>query len=131
MFNSVNDIERVGDHAMNIVELAEYNIANAVQFSDIAIEELKDMATYTTETLKIAIEAREKNDFKLVHKVEDREDKIDTMEENLREAHIKRLSNYECQPKSSVVFLDVISHYERISDHALNLAYYVQDEVLI
>jgi phosphate:Na+ symporter len=75
--------------------------------------------------------ARENNDQKLVSKVEDREDEIDAMEESLRESHIQRLSSYECQPQSSVVFLDVISNYERISDHALNLAYYVKDEVLL
>jgi len=130
LFNTVNDVERVADHAEDLAELAEYNVENQVQFSEIAIKELDDMAIYTIDTFKYAIETREYNNLKLVHKVEDREDRIDTMEENLREAHIKRLSNYECQPKSSVVFLDVISHYERISDHALNIAYYVQDEVL-
>jgi phosphate:Na+ symporter len=131
LFNTVNDIERIGDHASNIAELAEFNIDNKVDFSLIAINELNDMAVYTIDTLRMAIEAREHNDFKLVHKVEDREDKIDTMEEKLRDTHIKRLSNYECSPQSSVVFLDVISHYERISDHALNIATYVQDEVFI
>lgn len=131
LFNTVNDIERVGDHAMNIAELAEYNIGSEVQFSETAIAELNEMAIYTLDTFKYAIQSRENNDYKLLHKVEDREEKIDTMEEDLREAHIKRLSNYECQPKSSVVFLDVISHYERISDHALNIAQYVQDEVFV
>ncbi len=131
LFNTVNDIERVGDHAMNIAELAEYSSNNEVVFSDIAVNEIKEMAEYTIDTFKIALDTREKNDFKLVHKVEDREDKIDTMEEKLRESHIKRLSNFECQAKSSVVFLDVISNYERISDHALNIAQYVQAEVLI
>ena len=131
LFNTVNQVERVGDHAKDIAELADYNRGNEVQFSESAIIELNEMSAYTIETFRLAILTRENNDFKLVHKVEDREDRIDTMEEELRESHIKRLSNYECQPKSSVIFLDVIGHYERISDHALNIAYYVQDEILI
>lgn len=130
MFNSVNDIERVADHAMNISELASYTIDNEVDFSDSAIKELQEMAEYTIETFKVSMQTRAENNLKLVHQVEKREEKVDNMEETLREAHIKRLSNRECQPKASVVFLDVISNYERISDHALNLAYYVQDEIL-
>lgn len=131
LFNTVNDIERIGDHAANIVELAEYNEFGDLQFSAQAIEELSEMADYTLETIKIAITSRANNDHKLVHTVEKREDRIDDMEEELREKHIKRLSNYECEPKSSVVYLDVISHYERISDHALNMAYYVKDEAFM
>jgi phosphate:Na+ symporter len=131
LFNSVNDIERIGDHATNIVELAEYNVVNELEFSEIAVKELIEMSDYTIETVEYALLARENNDQKLVSKVEDREDEIDAMEESLRESHIQRLSTYECQPQSSVVFLDVISNYERISDHALNLAYYVKDEVLL
>lgn len=129
LFNTVNDIERIGDHAINIAELAEYNIKNSITFSEVAIKELTVMAEYTIETYRMAIMSRENNDVKLVAKVESREDKIDTMEETLRESHIKRLSNYECNPATSVVFLDVISHYERISDHSLNIANYVRDEV--
>lgn len=129
LFNTVNDIERVGDHAISIAELAEYNIKNKITFSEVAVKELSDMAEYTIETYKMAIKARETNDSKLISKVESREDKIDTMEEKLREAHIKRLSSYQCDPATSVVFLDVISHYERISDHSLNIVNYVRDEI--
>lgn len=129
LFNIVNDIERIGDHAISIAELAEYNIKNKIVFSDVAKQELSDMANYTIETYKMAIKARETNDSKLISKVESREDKIDTMEEKLREAHIKRLSSYQCDPATSVVFLDVISHYERISDHSLNIVNYVRDEI--
>ncbi len=131
LFNSVNDIERIGDHATNIMEMAEYNVKNDLEFSETAINELIEMSDYTMKTVEYALLARENNDLKLVGKVEDREDEIDAMEEALRESHIHRLSTYACQPQSSVVFLDVISNYERISDHALNLAYYVKDEVLL
>ncbi|MBN2220720.1 MAG: Na/Pi cotransporter family protein [Vallitaleaceae bacterium] len=131
LFNTVNDIERVGDHASNLAQLANYKIENDITFSELALSELTDMSDYTIETLRIAVEAREKNDSKLVHKVEDREDIIDTKEEELREKHIKRLSNYECTPSSSVVFLEAINHFERISDHALNIAQYIQEEIFV
>lgn len=131
LFHTVHDIERCADHAANIVELAEYNIENHVDFSETAIEQLNNISVYTIDTLKLAITIRENNDYKSVHKVEDREEHIDDLEEDLRNSHIQRLSNFECQPKASVVFLDVISHFERISDHALNIADYVKDEFVI
>lgn len=56
------------------------------------------------------------------------EDLVDTMEEELREKHIERLSKQLCKPSNGVIFLDIISNLERISDHAYNLAGYVISE---
>ncbi len=53
---------------------------------------------------------------------------MDNQEEELREKHIERLSAGECEPSAGVVFLDILSNLERISDHAYNLAGYVKDE---
>ena len=54
---------------------------------------------------------------------------VATLEEELREKHIERLSAGKCDPSAGVVFLDLISNLERISDHAYNLAGYVKDEM--
>ena len=64
-----------------------------------------------------------------VRKVSQYEDQVDSMEEDLREKHIERLSSGECEPSSGVIFLDIISNLERISDHAYNLAGYIKNEL--
>ena len=64
-----------------------------------------------------------------VRKVSQYEDEVDNQEEELREKHIDRLSAGECVPSAGVVFLDLISNLERISDHAYNLAGYVKNEM--
>ena len=63
-----------------------------------------------------------------VRKVSQYEDDVDSIEEELREKHIERLSTGECAPSAGVMFLDIISNMERISDHAYNLAGYVKNE---
>ena len=57
------------------------------------------------------------------------EDRVDTLEEEMRDKHIERLSKNECNPSAGVVFLDILSNLERISDHAYNVAGYVKDEL--
>ncbi|TCK98545.1 phosphate:Na+ symporter [Natranaerovirga hydrolytica] len=130
LFNTVNDIERVGDHAENIAELAEYYISKDLYMSNEAIEEMKEISDKTIETIEFAIDARESENMDLIRKVIENEELVDTLEETLRERHIKRLSQNLCDSTTGVVFLDLISNLERISDHALNIAYYVKDEIL-
>ena len=64
-----------------------------------------------------------------VRKVSKYEDQVDGLEEDLREKHIERLSRGECVPSAGVIFLDIISNLERISDHAYNLAGYIKKEL--
>lgn len=130
LFHTVNDIERVGDHAENIAELAQYYIESDLTFSESAYNELVDISELTTETIEFAIKARENDDVDLVRKVEQNEDIVDELEDELREKHIRRLAQNICDSTTGVVFLDLISNYERISDHALNIAYYVRDELI-
>ncbi|MCT4597197.1 MAG: Na/Pi cotransporter family protein [Vallitalea sp.] len=130
LFHTVNDIERVGDHAENIAELADYYIENELTFSDSAKQEIEDISNRSIETIELAIKARENDDVDVVRKVEQNEDLVDSLEEELREKHIRRLAQNICDSTTGVVFLDLISNYERISDHALNVAYYVRDELI-
>jgi phosphate:Na+ symporter len=130
LFHSVNDIERVGDHAENIAELAKYYVDNELKFSEEAEEEFKVISKLALDTISIAIEARRDDNADLVKKVESNEEEMDVMEEYLRGQHIKRLGKNLCDSSTGVVFLDSISNLERITDHALNLAYYVKDEII-
>ena len=129
LFYSVSDIERMGDHAENIAELAKYKVNNNIQFSETARKELEGIMTYVTNGLNYAIKARQEMSMEFVEKEKEYEDLVDYIESELREKHIQRLTEHRCQPASGVVFLDVLSNLERISDHADNIAGYVKHEL--
>ncbi|NLM14210.1 MAG: Na/Pi cotransporter family protein [Epulopiscium sp.] len=128
LLHIVGDIERVGDHAENIAELAQFAIEEKVQLSDSAVLELKTMAEKCIECFEDAIRAREESNPELAKTIEPHEDIVDKMEKELRQRHIDRLSKNACSATSGIVFLDVISNLERISDHASNIALSVLDE---
>lgn len=129
LFYTVSDIERVGDHAENIAELAEYKCKNNIVFSEIAQEELTSIMEIGQQSIENAILARKEENIECVRKVIKYEDMVDNMEEELREKHIERLSSNLCKAEAGIVFLDIISNLERISDHAYNIAGYVKDEM--
>lgn len=128
LFYSVSDIERVGDHTENIAELAEDKAKNDIAFSEEAGNELRELMDLVTNSFVYAMKAREDESVESATKVVTYEDMVDNMEEELREKHIERLSKQLCQPTNGVIFLDIISNLERISDHAYNLAGYVMSE---
>ena len=129
LFYSINDIERVGDHAENLAEQAEYMVQHNISFSETGESDLHVICETAFNSFKHSINARQKGDMDDVRKVSQYEDEVDTLEEELREKHIERLSAGKCDPSAGVVFLDLISNLERISDHAYNLAGYVKDEM--
>lgn len=129
LFYSVSDIERVGDHAENLAEQAEYKVKHNLDFSDTGMTDLKEISGSVVKSFHYAIDARQTGNMDSVRKVSQYEDEVDNLEEELREKHIERLSSGKCEPSSGVVFLDIISNLERISDHAYNLAGYVKNEM--
>ncbi len=131
LFNAINDIERVGDHAENIAELAQYKTDNKLIFSDTAMEELDKISTLALGAYANALDAVRDMDESLAMKVLELEGEVDILERSLRANHIERLSNNNCIPASGVVFLDVISNLERIADHAANIALAVMDKMHI
>lgn len=128
LFYSVSDIERVGDHAENIAELIDSRDKEQVVFSEDARKELKEIMDLVRNAFSCAIKARGEISMEAAREVVEYEDLVDNMEEELREKHIERLSRQLCKPTNGVIFLDIISNLERISDHAYNLAGYVMSE---
>ena len=126
MFNTITDIERAGDHAENIAEQAQFAEEHAISFSEIGQDDIRKISKTVIESFHASIEAFEKNDLDMVVKTAHLEDQVDEMEEDMRETHIERLNSGACAPQAGVVFLDVISDLERISDHADNIAGYVK-----
>lgn len=128
LFYSVSDIERVGDHTENIAELMDPKDGKEISFSEEAIGELRSIMEMVANSFNYSIKAREDMSLSDANKVAKYEDQVDSMEEELRERHIERLSKQLCEPTNGVVYLDIISNLERISDHAYNLAGYVMSE---
>lgn len=121
-FHVVNDIERIGDHAENIADLTSEKIAKKMEYTGEALEELNQMYNYTLNALTIAIESYESHDFRKAESINSVEQRIDVLEKEFRASHIKRLNNGICNPHAGAVFLDIISNFERIGDHATNIA---------
>ncbi|QWU43714.1 MULTISPECIES: Na/Pi cotransporter family protein [Bacillus] len=118
----VGDIERVGDHVENLVELVDFQISNRVSLSDEALAELNEMLELTISTLQDSVEALTNFDTELAQTVIAKERKIDQMERVLRKRHVLRLNERSCSGDASIIFVDMVSNLERIGDHAVNIA---------
>jgi phosphate:Na+ symporter len=118
-----HDLERIGDHAMNIGELAEMRATNKIVFSDIANQEVLNLISLTTNTLRDMVELMETEETDLCYKILDEEEEIDEMTEKLKDDHIRRLNEGICNPYAGVIFLDLLTNIERVGDHASNIAH--------
>ncbi len=129
LFYTVSDIERVGDHAENLAEFIQYRIDHNISFSESARAEFTKMCATVEKCFEDALNARETEELEYIRNVIRLEDEVDTMEEELREKHIERLSSGKCTAEVGVIFLDAISNLERVADHAVNIAGFVKDEL--
>jgi len=120
--DSIRDMERIGDHMENIVELVDFKINKKVILSNDATNELKEMYEFTLVTLETAYKAFFENDVEKAKEVLSRENEIDKMERVLRKKHIMRLNERQCSGDAGIVFVDIISNLERIADHSVNIA---------
>lgn len=131
LFYSVSDLERVGDHAEDLAELASYKIQHDMRFSQAAYDELNGLMELVTNSVVYSIRAREKHSREFAKRAKEYETMVDQVEEELRKKHMKRLSMELCKPTSGVTFLNILTNLERISDHADNVAGYVLKEQAI
>lgn len=129
MYYTIGDLERIGDHSENLAELAQQRIENHWSFSEYGIKEMAEIAKAATKAVESAIEAREEKEMIKVRQTARWEETVDGLEEEFREDHMDRLSRQECGIESGVLFLDAISNYERVADHARNIAGYVKEEM--
>lgn len=125
LFNTVNDIERVGDHAENIAELATTVIENSLSLSKGGSSELKELYQKVLDTYSLALESLEKSDVDLACRVIEMEEQVDIMEKSCRANHMRRLNESSCSVDTGVIYLDLISNLERVSDHSANIAQHV------
>lgn len=129
LLNTINDLERIGDHADNLAEFAQYRIDNNLKMSDYALKELDIMFGKVQEAFEQSLKAYKNPEEEYVRAVFVLEEDIDKMEKQLRANHIDRLNKQLCSGSSGIVFLDVISNLERIGDHASNIALAIRDAI--
>ena len=97
-------------------------------FSGKGHSDLEAIAKETMDAFHLAVQARKSDDVEAAAAVDAHEKNVDSLEKDLREKHIRRLSKGKCEPESGVIFLDIISNLERVADHATNIAGYVESE---
>lgn len=122
LMDTVRDIERIGDHFENIIELIEFKITNKITMSEQAHEDVQEMFDLTISTVKLAIESLQEMNREKALEVLQREIQIDKMERKFRRDHIIRMNEGTCSGSAGVVFVDIISNLERIGDHAVNIS---------
>ncbi len=128
LFNIVNNIERIGDHSENIAELSQAVIEERLEFSSEAIAEFDNIFDKSHRAFTTALESFENNDYDLAKETLKLEEEVDALEEKYRANHIDRLNKFQCSPSAGVIFLDLLSNLERVSDHSTNIALYVIDK---
>lgn len=129
-FHIVIDIERIGDHADNIADLATDKINKKLKYSKDAIEELYEVYNSTIQALEISIDSYVTRDIDKARSIVEIENKIDTYQKTYREKHIQRLYDGKCNAFAGAIFLDLVSAFERIGDHSMNIAESVMENYI-
>ncbi len=128
LLNTISDMERVGDHADNVADLAENMKNEGISFSEMALNELSEMSKTTLASYDNAIKALETDDVSSAVKTAFLEEEVNKMEKSLRAGHITRLSNAECSVNAGIYFIELLGNLERVSDHAMNIAQVILNE---
>ncbi len=122
LLHTIGDFERIGDHAVNILRTAREMHEKKLSFSAEAQQELEVITNALTEILTITTDAFDRNDLELAAKVEPLEQVIDGLKAELKSRHIARLQDGSCTIELGFILSDLLTNYERVSDHCSNIA---------
>lgn len=125
VFHAINDIERVGDHAINLAEAAQHNIGEGLKFSDPAREELNQLCGSVVTLLERSMAAFDNQSLSdnEAKGLSDLEEHIDDLTLECQDSHIFRLNRKECNTEAGMLYLNTITDFERVGDHAINIAF--------
>lgn len=125
VFHAINDIERVGDHAINLAEAAQHNIGEGLKFSDPAREELNQLCGSVVTLLGRSMAAFDNQSLSdnEAKELSDLEEHIDDLTLECQDSHIFRLNRKECNTEAGMLYLNTITDFERVGDHAINIAF--------
>jgi phosphate:Na+ symporter len=122
MMHTIGNLERISDHAVNLIESAEEVHNKNLAFSDDCINEIKLITDAVTENINKAFDSYINDDLAMAHKIEPLEEVIDNLSAELKNRHIYRLQHGECTIELGYIYQDILTNLERISDHCSNIA---------
>ena len=125
LLHSIGDLERISDHARNIVECAQEKHDKGLHFSEEARKEIDILSAAVAEIVNKTIDCFVNNDAQLATEVEPLEQVIDTLKSEIKSRHIKRLQNGACTIELGFILSDLLTNLERVSDHCSNIAFSV------
>ena len=123
LFHVVSDIERIGDHAENIVDAAVKSGEESLDFTKKGQKEIQEMHQKTMVILEKSMEMFTTMDKKNLPDILELENNIDYMERQLQQNHVKRMAKGKCSPMAGILFTDLTTGLERVADHATNIAF--------
>lgn len=121
MLHTIGDFERISDHAVNIMEAAKELDEKNMDLSKGGRHELKIATRAIQEIMELAISAFEKDELEIAYQIEPLEEVMDNLVEEIKRNHINRLQSGECTIQQGFVFSDILTNYERVSDHCSNI----------
>lgn len=127
LFHVVNDIERIGDHAVNVADNARTRKVKELSFSKEAQFEMGKMMDKVNTIIRYSIEMFAEGKYEHMTAISVLEDEIDHLERELQQAHIDRLTRGECTPDAGMLYSDIVSGLERVADHAVNIAFAIKE----
>jgi len=122
LLHTVNDLERVGDHAVNIAEVAERKIEQKITFSDSAQTEAARLKEEVNQMFDYIIAALEKNDIEAAKSALVNEEHLNGMQMEFRRSHVQRMTEGACSAETGLIFIDLVDNIEKIGDHLTNIA---------
>lgn len=127
LFHVVNDIERIGDHAVNLSEAVVVRNNEKLAISDEAVAELETMRKCVVELLNASIDSFEKQELTLeeAKRIETLETASDNLKEKYQNAHLRRLNEEHCETRAGMMFVNTLIDFERVGDHSKNIAFAV------
>ena len=130
VFHVINDIERIGDHAVNLSEAAQSRVDEGIVMSNEADAELREMYETTLNLLDESIDAfvTQSLDYDRALEINKLEASVDDMQKSFEQAHIDRLNRHLCDTKAGMLFINTVTDFERVGDHSVNIAWKVSEK---
>ena len=127
LFHVVNDIERIGDHAVNLSEATTVRNSEKLAISEDAVAELENMRKCVVDLLDASIASFEKQELTVeeAKQIETLETVSDNLKERYQDAHLRRLNEEHCETRAGMMFVNTLIDFERVGDHAKNIAFAV------
>jgi phosphate:Na+ symporter len=122
LLHTVNDLERIGDHAVNIVEIAERKIEQKLIFSEHALAEAGQLKNQIDQMFDKIIAALEKHDTESAISALSNENNLNKMQLEFRRSHVQRMTEGFCSPETGLIFIDLVDNIEKMGDHLNNIA---------